>query len=321
MAERKENSNEFAGRELLITRVLNAPVELVWEVWTKPEHIKNWWGPNGFTNTIDKMEVKPGGVWQFMMHGPDGTNFPNKSVYKEVVPYKLIVFEHYAPNFTTTVSFITEGNKTLLKWHMLFESKEQFEMIVRNHKADKGLEQNVEKLEVYLASTTIEIASPEAFKVTRTLNAPIELVFSAFSEAKHLGQWWGPKGFDIVVKKLEFKPGGIFHYSMQMPDGGKMWGKFAYRQIDKPGCIEFVSSFSDEDGNITRAPFSAVWPLEVLNTLTLVEDNGKTILTLVGGPINATQEERDTFANAFASMQQGFKGTFDQLENYLPEMG
>ena len=62
MAERKENSNEFAGRELSINRLLNAPVELVWEVFINPEHIKNWWGPNGFTNTIHKMEVKPGGV-------------------------------------------------------------------------------------------------------------------------------------------------------------------------------------------------------------------------------------------------------------------
>ena len=318
MAEEKENNGDFAGRELSISRVLNAPVELVWEVFIKPEHIKNWWGPNGFTNTIHKMEVKPGGVWDFIMHGPDGTNYPNKSVFKEVVPYSLIVFEHYAPNFTTTINFIAEGKKTLIKWHMLFESKELFETVVKNHKADKGLEQNIEKLEKYLSSSTTSVADPKPFLVTRILNAPIDLVFKAFSEAKHLAQWWGPKGFDIEVNKLEFKPGGVFHYSMKMPDGNKMWGKFVYHEIAAPGKIVFVNSFSDENGNITRAPFSPSWPLEVMNTLTLVNDNGKTILTLAGGPINASDEERETFAKAFDSMQQGFGGTFDQLEAYLP---
>ncbi len=64
--------------------MLQAPVELVWEVWTTPEHIAQWWGPNGFTNTIQTMDVQEGGEWKLTMHGPDGTNFPNRNVYKEV---------------------------------------------------------------------------------------------------------------------------------------------------------------------------------------------------------------------------------------------
>ena len=72
--------NETANRELSITRVLNAPPELVWEVWTKPEHITNWWGPFGFTTTTHEMNIKPGGVWRFMMHVPDGRDYPNKIV-------------------------------------------------------------------------------------------------------------------------------------------------------------------------------------------------------------------------------------------------
>ena len=65
-------------KELTITRVLNAPIDLVWKVWTDPDHIKNWWGPNGFTNTIFEMDVKPGGNWEFIMHGPDGKDYKNK---------------------------------------------------------------------------------------------------------------------------------------------------------------------------------------------------------------------------------------------------
>ena len=151
MANGNETNSENAGRELLITRLLNAPRELVWEVFTNPNHIKNWWGPDGFTNTIDTMEVKPGGAWEFVMHGPDGTDFKNKKVFTEIVKPERIVFEHVNhPKHITTVTFTAEGKKTMLKWHMLFESKEQFEQVVKTFKADEGLKQNIEKLEKYL---------------------------------------------------------------------------------------------------------------------------------------------------------------------------
>jgi uncharacterized protein YndB with AHSA1/START domain len=147
-----ETTNPRKDRELIISRLLNAPVDLVWEVWTDPEHIKNWWGPNGFTNTIYKMEVKEGGEWDLTMHGPDGTDFKNKSVFKEIVKHKKIVYEHLNPDFLATIEFEAQDDKTLLKWHMLFESKEQFEQVVKTFKADEGLKQNIEKLNVYLES-------------------------------------------------------------------------------------------------------------------------------------------------------------------------
>ncbi|HZY36059.1 MAG TPA: SRPBCC family protein [Mucilaginibacter sp.] len=139
-------------RELLISRKLNAPVELVWEAWSHAEHIANWWGPDGFTTTISKMDMHPGGEWNLVMHGPDGTDFDNKSIFREVVPLKKIVYEHLSyPNFLTTVEFEDLGEQTLLKWHMLFESAEVFLQVVKTYKADKGLEQNIEKLGVYLS--------------------------------------------------------------------------------------------------------------------------------------------------------------------------
>jgi len=145
--------NDTADRELMLTRTLNAPIALVWEVWTDPKHIANWWGPNGFTNTISKMDVKPGGEWDLVMHGPDGTDYKNKSVFKEIVKHKKIVYEHVShPKFTATITFEALGDKTSLRWHMLFESREQFIQVVKTFKADEGLKQNVEKLNQYLAS-------------------------------------------------------------------------------------------------------------------------------------------------------------------------
>ena len=137
-------------REISITRTLNAPIDLVWEAWTTPEHIAQWWGPNGFTNTISKMDMQPGGEWLLVMHGPDGTDYKNKSVFKEIIPHKKIVFDHVAPNFTATIEFEARGDKTFLKWHMLFESAELFIQVVKTFKADEGLKQNVEKFQAYL---------------------------------------------------------------------------------------------------------------------------------------------------------------------------
>jgi len=147
---KKDNT---ADREIRISRLVNAPVDLVWEAWTNPDHIKKWWGPNGFTNTIHRMDVKKGGEWNLTMHGPDGTDYKNKSIYREIVKYKKLVYEHISgPQFVATIKFESQGEKTLIDWHMLFETKEQFIQTVKTFKADEGLKQNVDKLAHYLQS-------------------------------------------------------------------------------------------------------------------------------------------------------------------------
>src|SRR4051812_48533388 len=156
-----------------------------------------------------------------------------------------------------------------------------------------------------------------ALVITREIDAPRELVYAAWTEAEHLAHWWGPKGFTWVSATLEFRPGGQFHYQMRSPDGRDMWGKFVYHEIDPPERIVFLNSFSDEAGNTVRAPFSANWPLEVHNTITFEERNGKPLVTLRGEPYQATDDERETFKSMHPSMQQGFGATFEQLDAYL----
>lgn len=138
-------------RELRVSRLLNAPVELVWEAWTQPEHIANWWGPDGFTCTIAKMDMRPGGDWHLVLHGPDGTDYRNESVFGEIIPLEKIVYQHTSsPIFTATITFEAQGEQTLLQWHMLFQSREEFIQVVKTYKADEGLKQNVVKLDAYL---------------------------------------------------------------------------------------------------------------------------------------------------------------------------
>jgi len=152
-----KDNNIISGKELSISRLLSAPGELVWEVWTQPGHIKNWWGPEGFKNTITKMEVKPGGAWEFIMHGPDGTDYRNKHIYMELVPPEKIVMQHItAPKFIMTAIFEARGNKTLVTLQSVFESAAQLQEVIKVFKADTGMKQHMDRMEKYLAAMLAE---------------------------------------------------------------------------------------------------------------------------------------------------------------------
>lgn len=153
--------------------------------------------------------------------------------------------------------------------------------------------------------------------ITRIINAPRELVFQVWTSPEHLAEWWGPTGMKLTVESLDVRPGGSFHYSMKSPEGFEMFGKFVYQEVAAPETLAYVSSFADAEGNVIRAPFSPVFPVEIMNHLTFTEEDGKTILTMRGGPINATEEELNFFASMKGSMEEGFGGTFNQLDEYL----
>ena len=146
---------DTSSRELSAERILNAPRQLVWQVWTEPNHIAKWWGPNGFTNTIESMDVRGGGQWKFIMHGPDGTDYRNLITYIEIKEPELIVYEHGpSPKFTVTVNFEEIEGKTKITMKSLFETAEVLENIIKTFKADEGMKQNLIKLMDYLREIT-----------------------------------------------------------------------------------------------------------------------------------------------------------------------
>ena len=156
------------------------------------------------------------------------------------------------------------------------------------------------------------------FVISRVFDAPRELVWQAFADPERMKHWFGPKGSTIVSSKMDLRVGGIYHGAMRNPDGQVMWAKFVYREVSPPVRLSWVHSFSDEKGGLTRHPLSVSWPLELLTTVTFEEaPGGKTKLTLKWAPINATEEERKTFAAAHEGVQGGWTGTFEQLADYL----
>lgn len=308
-----------SAREIVMTRLVDAPRALVWRVWTEAEHIGRWWGPRGFKTTTREMAVAPGAAWRFTMRGPDGTDYPNRIVYREVVAPERLVYDHDddagGDGFVVTVTFADEGGGTRVTMRSLFPTTAERERVIGFGAVELG-RQTLDRLEEHVADEAAE-GEPADVIITRVFAAPRELVYRAWTDAEHLARWWGPKGFDVAVKTLDLRPGGLFHYSMRAPNGALMWGRFQFESIEAPSRIVFVNAFSDEHGAITPNPWMPDWPLEVRNTLTLVEKDGRTTLTLRGGPLHATEAQRELFRNHRPSMRGGFAGTFAQLDEHL----
>jgi uncharacterized protein YndB with AHSA1/START domain len=145
----KTVAGSTVDRELVTSRVIDAPRERVFRAFSDPSHLAQSWGPKGFTNTFHEFDLRPGGTWRFVMHGPDGGNYPNESVFQEVVEPERLVFQHVsAPHFEMTITFAEEAGKTRIGWRQLFNSADERERIARF--AVDANEQNLDRLEAQL---------------------------------------------------------------------------------------------------------------------------------------------------------------------------
>ena len=163
MAEKSSIDLEQDPRSIIGSRVLDAPRALVFSVWTDPNHLAQWWGPNGFTTTTHAYDFRPVGVWRFVMHGPDGRDYQNRITFDEIVPPERIVYRHGGGDdvepvqFTQTVTFEDLGNgRTLLTWHGRFPSAEERARVIKEYGADKGLVQTMARLADYLVTMPTE---------------------------------------------------------------------------------------------------------------------------------------------------------------------
>ncbi len=144
-------------REIVITRLVDAPRELVFDAWTDPQHVGQWWGPNGFTTTTHSIDVRPGGQWRFVMHGPDGRDYDNLITYLEIVRPERIVYKHGGDDdvepveFETTVTFEPQGGKTRITLRSVFPSAEERDRVVREYGAIEGGHQHLARLAEYVA--------------------------------------------------------------------------------------------------------------------------------------------------------------------------
>lgn len=324
-----EGTTSTADREIVLTRSFDAPRSLVWKAWTDPKQIAQWWGPHGFTNPLCEWDARPGGSILVHMRGPKGSPFdmvlPMKGIFHEVIAPERLVFTssaledeagHAQLEVRNTVTFAEHNGKTTLTLHaQVIKAAPAAAGAIAG--MEQGWTQSLERLAAILARTSTDGSANREFIISREFDVPRELMFKVWTDPEHMQRWWGPKDFTVVHSKMDLRPGGVYHYCIRSPDGHDMWGKFVYREIVKSERIVFVNSFSDENGGVTRHPMSSTWPLEMLSTITFTEQAGKTTVTVRWLPLNATEEERNTFEAGLDSMHNGWTGTLDQLAAYL----
>lgn len=151
------NKPDISDREIHTSRMYNASRERVFDVWTDPAHISNWWGPKGFSTTTESMDLRPGGEWLFVMHGPDGRDYQNRVVYREVVRPERLAYRHTGVGdddpvkFEVTVDFIARGDCTEVKFQLVFDTREMYTDATQ-YGAVEGLHDTMDRFGAHLAS-------------------------------------------------------------------------------------------------------------------------------------------------------------------------
>lgn len=143
-----------SDREIVIWRRFDAPRELVWQVWTHPDHVAHWWGPEGFTTTTETMDLRPGGVWRFVMHAPNGMSFQNFIRYVEVVEPERLIYLHGADeghiDFEVTVTFVERDGATEVTLRQLYGTAQARDRSIEEVGAIEGGKQTLARLAAYL---------------------------------------------------------------------------------------------------------------------------------------------------------------------------
>ncbi|TGM37375.1 SRPBCC family protein [Leptospira biflexa] len=260
-----------------LERQFQAPLKLVWEVWTNPLHIEKWWGPKGFTNPTVEFDFKVGGSYRIVMRSPDGVDYPILGKFLEITPFESFVMtdlvDEHPEEWVKEVQKMAgvTGDRAMLnsKLRVLFEEIDGLTKVIlitefmnnqirdgfANSGMKEGWSQSFEKLE------TDALPNANELIIEKKLAHSIESVFSAFADQININQWWGPDGFTTTTKSREFKVGGKWIYTMVGPDGTVYPNLVEYKEIVNYQYIEYIHGSGDpskDDNFLVKIWFTSI---------------------------------------------------------------
>ena len=309
-----------SDREIVMTRIFDAPRELVFQAHSSCEHLANWFGPRKYSLTVCDMDFRPGGKYRFV-HSGDGQEHGFRGEFREIVEPERIVwtFEYEGMPGHISVDTLTledlGGGRTRLTARSLFDSAEDRDGMLQSG-MEEGATESWDRLAEHLDA--MKGAAPAALGgglvIERIFDAPRDLVWRAWTEPERMMRWWGPKDFTSPACRIDFRVGGKYLACMRSPEGQDYWSTGVYREIVPLERIVCTDSFADENGNVVPASHYGMtgdFPMERLVTVTFEEHEGKTKLTLrhEGMPAGEMGE----------MAQAGWNESFDKLAAYLAE--
>lgn len=253
MPGRDDHAGDPSGREIVTTRLLDAPRELAFDAWSRSDVLERWWGPQGFTTTTHAFAFRVGGGWRLTMHGPDGKDYPNRLVYDEIVKPERIVYSHHGgvdgvpAQFRCTITFEAEGERTRVTMRHVFPTREARDAVVEKYGAAEGARQTLERLGEQVVASGAELGQ---LVMVRTFDAPRALVFEAWTLAEHVRQWFTPRPLTTPACEVDFRPGGAFRITMRFPQGGDHPFDATFGELDPPRTLTFDGRLAD--GNVIR---------------------------------------------------------------------
>jgi uncharacterized protein YndB with AHSA1/START domain len=313
-------AKEIKNKEAItITRVFDAPRDLVWKAWTEPEHLKRWWGPKNFTAPVSKIDLRVGGKYLFCMRGPDGKDYWSTGVYREIVPLERIVvtdsFADEKGNVVPASYYGMAGDFPLeLLVKVTFEELGNKTKMVLRHEGipsgmmreltEAGWSESFDKLaESIVAGGTRIVAErgKQEVIITRVFDAPRDLVFKAYTDRNLIPQWWGPKRFTTTIDEMDVKPGGLWRFVQRDAAGNVYAFHGVYHEVRSPERIVDTFEFEGTPGHVS------------LETCTLEDIGGRTKLTTRS--VFQTVEDRDKMLRE--GMEEGVLETMDRLAELL----
>ena len=305
--------------EYRLIRIYDAPVNDVWDAWTDLEQVAQWWGPRGFTITTLSKDLRTGGNWKYIMHGPDGTDYPNSTVYHDVEVGKRIVYDHggnedQPPLFRVTVIFADVDGKTEMDMTCAFATDQvakQMKQFIR----EAGGNTTWDRLAEFLAKRK---SNKDVFVLNHSFEANPETVFEMWTNTEHLQGWLPPKGFTMEFMRSEIKEGRSTFYRMFNEDGIEIYGRTNYLQIVPGRYIIMRQDFCDNEEKLARHPLAPELPQTIVTTVQFTPEGKGTRLTLtsVSGDA-ATAKEIASFVEEREGMSRGWGNSLDKLDKNL----
>lgn len=326
MTPRGKPATPEAKPALVITRVFDAPRELVWKAWTEPDRIARWWGPKDFTAPTIKIDFRVGGKYLYCMHGPAGSPFDkdmwSTGVFEEIVPLQRIVAtdsfadeqgnvvpaSHYGMpgefplEMRLTVTFEDENGRTKLT--IVHEGLPAGE---HTEGARSGWSTSLDKLAASLKTSFVVDRGKLQVVMERIFDAPREIVFKAYTDPAAIAKWWGPRKYSITVDKMDVRVGGEWRVIHRDEKGNEYAFHGVYKAIEPPRLISQTFVFEGIPGEH-----------EVLETLTLEDlGGGKTKATAVSTFANV--EDLDGMVDS--GMEWGAVESWDRLAELVEPAG